>query len=43
MNYVKKYNIEGDRLRNYTPTRWTTMFETADAVYRLKRPLKKVY
>jgi len=43
MNYVKEYEIEGGGLRTYMLTRWTSMFETADAVYRLKRPLKRVY
>lgn len=43
MNYVKEYDIEGGGLRIYTPTRWTSMFETADAVCRLKRPLERVY
>jgi len=41
--YMKEYNVEGGGLRIYTPTRWTSMFETTDAVYRLRRPLEKIY
>ena len=40
--YIKEYNIEGDGLYLYTPTRWTSMFETTDGIVRLKRPLEKV-
>jgi hypothetical protein len=41
-NYIKQYNIKGGGLHIYTPTRWTSMFETVDAIYRLKRPLETV-
>ena len=40
--YTKEFNIEGNGLRSYTPTRWTSMFETTDAVRCLKQPLEKV-
>ena len=40
--YIKEYNIEGGDLYLYTPTRWTSMFETTDGIVRLKGPLEKV-
>ena len=39
---IKEYNIEGDGLSTYTPTRWTSMYETTNGVVRLKRALEKV-
>ena len=39
---VKEYNIEGGELSTYTPTRWTSMYETTNGVVRLKRALEKV-
>jgi hypothetical protein len=40
--FVKDFNIEGGGLHIYTPTRWTSMFDTTEAISRLKRPLEKV-
>ena len=39
---VKEYKIEGGGLSTYTPTRWTSMYETTNGVVRLKRALEKV-
>ena len=39
---AKEYKIEGGGLRTYTPTRWTSMYETTNGVVRLKRALEKV-
>lgn len=41
-DYIKEYNIEGGGLSTYTPTRWTSVFETTNAIVRLKVPLEKV-
>ena len=41
-NYIKEYNIEGGNLRTYVPTRWISIYETVDAVCRLRRPLETV-
>ena len=40
--FTKEYGIEGGGLQTYCPTRWTSMFDTTDAIVRLKRPLEKV-
>ncbi len=40
--YIEEYNIGGDGLCIYTLTRWTSMFETTNAIVRLKRLLEKV-
>jgi hypothetical protein len=39
---AKEYKIEGGGLSTYTPTRWTSMYETTNGVVRLKRVLEKV-
>ena len=40
---IKEYIIiEGGGLSTYTPTRWTSMYETTNGVVRLKRALEKV-
>ena len=39
---AKEYKIEGGGLSTYTPTRWTSMYETTNGVVRLKRALEKV-
>lgn len=39
---IEEYKIEGGGLHTYTPTCWTSMFNTAEAIFRLKRPLEKV-
>jgi hypothetical protein len=39
---AKEYKIEGGGLSMYTPTRWTSMYETTNGVVRLKRALEKV-
>jgi len=39
---TKEFGIEGGGLKTYTPTRWTSMFDTTDSIFRLKRPLEKV-
>ena len=41
-DYIKEYNIEGGGLPTYILTRWTSVFETINAIVRLKRPLEKV-
>ena len=41
-DYIKEYNIKGGGLSVYTPTRWTSMFETTNAIVQLRRPLEKV-
>jgi len=41
--FTEEYGIEGGGFHIYTPTRWTSMFDTTDAIVRLKRPLEKVY
>ena len=40
--YIEEYNIGGGGLATYTPTRWTSMFETTNSIVRLKRALEKV-
>jgi hypothetical protein len=40
--FTEEYGIEGGGLHTYTPTRWTSMFNTTDAICRLKRPLERV-
>ena len=39
---AKEYKIEGGGLCTYTPTRWTSMYETTNGIIRLKRALEKV-
>ena len=39
---AKNFNIEGGGLKTWVETRWTTMFDAADSVLRLKLALEKV-
>ena len=41
--FTEEYSIEGGRLQTFCSTHWTSMFDTTDAIVRLKRPLEKVY
>jgi len=40
--YIKEYNIEGGGLCMYTSTRWTSIFETTNAIIQLKKLLEKI-
>lgn len=40
--YVKDFNIEGGGLKTWVETRWTTMFDAVDSIWRLKLALEKV-
>lgn len=42
VKYAKNFNIEGGGLKTWVETRWTTMFDAADSVLRLKLALEKV-
>jgi len=41
-SYVKDLKIEGGGLKTWVETRWTTMFDSVDSVFRLKLALEKV-
>ncbi|CAB4496285.1 unnamed protein product [Rhizophagus irregularis] len=40
--YTKDLKIEGGGLKSWVETQWTTMFESADSIWRLKLALEKV-
>ncbi|CAJ0749489.1 9450_t:CDS:2 [Entrophospora sp. SA101] len=41
--YIDEYGIKDGELHSYTPTRWTSMFETTNSILQLKQPLEKIY
>jgi hypothetical protein len=41
-SYIKDLKIEGGGLKTWVETRWTTMFDAADSILRLKLALEKV-
>ncbi|CAB4480722.1 unnamed protein product [Rhizophagus irregularis] len=40
--YTKDLKIEGGGLKSWVETQWTTMFESADSIWRLKLALEKI-
>ncbi|PKY56631.1 hypothetical protein RhiirA4_428387 [Rhizophagus irregularis] len=40
--YTKEFNIEGGGLKTWVETRWTTMFDSVNSIWRLRSALEKV-